>query len=57
VSVNGGTPQLVTFPPTGGFIDPGSTTVTLPLAAGSNSITFSNPGGYAPDFDRIDVIG
>jgi alpha-galactosidase len=57
VSVNGGTPQLVTFPPTGGFIDPGWTTVTLPLAAGSNSITFANPGGYAPDFDRIDVIG
>jgi hypothetical protein len=30
-------------------------TIAVPLAAGDNSIRFDNPGGYAPDIDKIVV--
>ena len=55
VSVNGGTAQTVQFTPTGSFGTPGTLTVTLTLSAGSNTIQFSNPSAYAPDFDKITV--
>jgi hypothetical protein len=29
--------------------------VTVALAAGSNTITFGNPAGYAPNIDKIIV--
>ncbi|GAA1360470.1 fibronectin type III domain-containing protein [Catellatospora chokoriensis] len=50
--VNG---QTVNFASTGSWTTVGSTTVTVDLAAGSNTITFANPGGWAPDIDRITV--
>ncbi|WP_196278932.1 fibronectin type III domain-containing protein [Catellatospora vulcania] len=50
--VNG---QTVNFASTGSWTTVGSTTVTLNLAAGSNTITIANPGGWAPDVDRITV--
>ncbi|GAA2399213.1 hypothetical protein Cme02nite_08060 [Catellatospora methionotrophica] len=52
--VNG---QSVNLPSTGSWTTVGSSTVTLNLAAGSNSITIANPGGWAPDIDRITVSG
>jgi hypothetical protein len=55
VSVNGGAPQTVSFTPTVDFNTLGSTTLSLPLAAGPNTILFANPTAYAPDFDRITV--
>jgi chitinase len=55
VSVNGGTAQTISFSPTGGFSTPGTKTVNLTLAAGTNTITFANPSAYAPDFDKITV--
>jgi hypothetical protein len=55
VSVDGGAPQTLSFTPTGSFATTGTMTVTLPLAAGTNTIEFANPGGFAPDFDRIIV--
>jgi len=55
VSVNGGAGQTVQFTPTGSFGTPGTLTVTLTLSAGSNTIEFSNPSAYAPDFDKITV--
>jgi alpha-galactosidase len=55
ISVNGGTPQTVSFTPTGSFSTVGTMTVPLQLTAGSNTIEFSNPAAYAPDFDRIIV--
>jgi Carbohydrate binding module (family 35) len=55
ISVNGGTPQMVSFTPTGSFNTVGTMTVSLPLAAGNNTIRFANPADYAPDFDRIIV--
>jgi alpha galactosidase A-like protein/alpha galactosidase C-like protein/alpha-galactosidase-like CBM13-containing protein/alpha-galactosidase-like protein len=56
VSVNGGSGQLVQFTPTGSFSTVGTLTVPLTLAAGTNTIEFSNASGYAPDFDRI-IVG
>ncbi len=41
VSVNGGTPQLVSFAPTGGWSTWGMTSVTLNLNNGGNAITIS----------------
>ncbi len=32
-------------------------TVTLQLSAGNNTVEFYNPAAYAPDFDKIDVVG
>jgi Alpha galactosidase A/Alpha galactosidase C-terminal beta sandwich domain/NPCBM-associated, NEW3 domain of alpha-galactosidase/Alpha-galactosidase, CBM13 domain len=55
VSVNGGTPQTLSFTPTGSFSTVGTMTVRLPLTAGTNTIEFANPSDYAPDFDRIIV--
>ena len=57
VSANGGTPQLVSFTPTGSFSTVGALTVRLPLNAGANTIELANPSGYAPDFNEIIVAG
>ena len=55
ISVNGGAPQTVTFGTTGSFSAPGSQTVTLTLAAGTNTISFTNATAAAPDIDAITV--
>jgi hypothetical protein len=55
ISVNGSAEQTVTFTPTGSFQDPGLDIVTLSLAAGENTIEFSNSSAYAPDFEAIVV--
>jgi alpha-glucosidase len=55
ISVNGGTAIAVSFPATGGANVPGVKTIALSLNAGTNTITFLNSGGVAPDIDRIDV--
>ncbi|HEX6454019.1 MAG TPA: NEW3 domain-containing protein [Trebonia sp.] len=55
VSANGGTPQLVSFTPTGSFSTVGAQTVSLPLNAGANTIEISNPSAYAPDFNEVVV--
>ena len=55
VSVNGGTPQALSFPSTGSFSTTGTMTVSLQLNAGSNAIEFGDPSAYTPDFDRIIV--
>ncbi|MCY1136451.1 DUF4832 domain-containing protein [Actinoplanes sp. Pm04-4] len=51
-TVNG---QPVTFPATGGWDTVGATATTLTLPAGATTITVANPGGWAPDIDRITV--
>ncbi len=54
VSVNGGAGVAVAVQ-SSGWSAPTVVTMTLPLAAGSNSLVFYNDGGYAPDLDRIVV--
>ncbi|GAA1982754.1 hypothetical protein [Catenulispora subtropica] len=55
ISVNGGSPQTVTFGTTGSFSTPGDQTVTLTLAAGTNTISFTDSSASAPDIDAITV--
>lgn len=55
VSVNGGTPQSLSFAATGSFATTGTMTISVPLAAGNNTIEFGDPNAYTPDFDRIIV--
>ncbi|MEO5932234.1 MAG: ricin-type beta-trefoil lectin domain protein [Duganella sp.] len=61
LQVNGQIPTVVSFPPTGGQGKTGAVSVMLSLAKSSaNTITFSNAGGSAPDFDALliqDIAG
>ena len=41
----------------GSFLIPASTTVTVHLEKGLNTIQFGNPPSYAPDLDRIVISG
>ena len=56
VTVNG-VATTVTFPGTndGNWNNVQTTSVTVNLSAGTNSIVFSNPGGWAPDLSTITV--
>jgi alpha-L-fucosidase len=54
LSVNGGSAITVSCTGTD-FNTPATTTVTVPLNAGSNTIKFSNTSGYAPDLDAVTV--
>ncbi|MCU1556456.1 MAG: hypothetical protein JWN09_451 [Microbacteriaceae bacterium] len=64
VSVNGGTAQTVSPPRSGkgnagfpsGWDIVRDTDVNVTLAAGANTITIGNAGGYAPDIDRIIMV-
>ena len=56
ISVNGGSPLSVQFQSSGGFDVIGKVAVDLPLNAGDNTILFSNPSGWAPDMNAIDVF-
>lgn len=55
ISVNGGAPIVLTFPDTGGWSTVDTTTVTMTLRPGANSVRMFNPYGPAPDFDKITV--
>jgi Alpha galactosidase A/Alpha galactosidase C-terminal beta sandwich domain/NPCBM-associated, NEW3 domain of alpha-galactosidase/Carbohydrate binding module (family 35) len=57
ISADGGTPQTLAFSSTGSFSTTGTMTVSLSLAAGSNTIEIGDPNAYTPDFDRIIVAG
>lgn len=56
ISINGGSAARLDFASTGGWETVGARYADVTLNAGSNTIRFSNTGGYAPDLDRIDVI-
>jgi Carbohydrate binding module (family 35) len=53
MSIDGGVGTRLTFASTGSFNTPRPFTVFVRLNAGSNTIKFSNPSGWAPDLDRI----
>ncbi|MFD0670969.1 fibronectin type III domain-containing protein [Cohnella sp. GCM10027633] len=55
LSVNGGSAVTLNFPNTGGWTTVGTVQTQVALAAGVNTIKLSNPSGWAPDFDRIQV--
>ncbi|WP_407918334.1 hypothetical protein [Kitasatospora sp. NE20-6] len=53
--VNGASVLAMSLGPTGSYNTPVAVTVPLPLVAGINTISFSNPSGSTPDLDRIVV--
>src|SRR5260370_20169028 len=57
VSVVNGTHPATLNMGGGSFNLPQATTVPVTLLAGNNTITFGNPGTYAPDLDRIVISG
>src|SRR6185437_5710288 len=54
LSVNGGSDIQLALTGTS-WSSPATTTVTVPLKAGSNSIKFHNDSAYAPDLDAITI--
>ena len=54
-SVNGGPQTTIQAPGTGGWNTVGTLTISVPLRAGSNTVTFTGPDAntYSPDIDRI----
>jgi alpha-galactosidase len=54
-SANGGPQTTIQAPGTGGWNTVGTLTITVPLQAGANTITFTGPDSttYSPDIDRI----
>jgi len=57
VRVNGGSAINVAFASSGGWDQKATQTVDIPLAAGSNTLQFSNPTGWAPDIDQVSLNG
>jgi hypothetical protein len=55
VSVDGGTPISLSFPPTGGWNSVGTLVVTVSMHAGGNTVAFANATAFAPDFDKVTV--
>lgn len=55
VSVNGGAPQTVTFPPTGTWNTEKTVLVLVNLQSGNNTIRFTKGTGFA-ELDAIDVF-
>jgi alpha-galactosidase len=57
ISVNGATPTAISFTGTNNnnWNTQQTTTVTVQLNAGTNTITFSNPSGWAPNIATITV--
>jgi hypothetical protein len=55
VSVDGGAPQSLSYPSTGSFSTTGTMTIPVQLSAGDNTIEFSDPNAFTPDYDRIIV--
>ncbi|WP_168735464.1 DUF4832 domain-containing protein [Cohnella fermenti] len=55
MSVNGGAATAISFPNTGGWSTVGTVETSVQLNAGNNTIKWSNTGGWAPDFDRIQL--
>ncbi|HEY2671725.1 MAG TPA: glycoside hydrolase family 75 protein [Rugosimonospora sp.] len=55
LSVNGGAPTTLSFVATGGDAVVSTLVATANLNAGNNTLTFTNAGGVAPDFDAITV--
>ncbi|RED61835.1 carbohydrate-binding protein [Cohnella lupini] len=55
IRVNEGSPVHYEFDKTADWDTPGTKTIRMTLAQGSNAIEISDGGGYAPDFDRIEI--
>jgi hypothetical protein len=57
IKVNNGAATTVGFPATADWNTVGVHTLPVTLAAGNNTVTIANPGGWAPDIDKITITG
>ena len=57
LQVNGQQPTVVSFPPTGSWTTPGTVSVLVGMAKGSNTMKFSNSGGWSPNLDAVFLQG
>ncbi|GAA4441963.1 hypothetical protein GCM10023170_016470 [Phytohabitans houttuyneae] len=57
LSINTETHFKLSFPSSGGWDVVASRTFTISLVGGRNNLTFSNPDGWAPRLDRINLLG
>ena len=55
ITVGKGKPRRVMFKNTWGWDDYWTLAVPVDLAKGANTVTFANPGAYAPNLDRVDL--
>jgi uncharacterized protein YkwD len=55
LTVNDQASVVVNFPASRGYAKPRSQAITVNLRAGSNTLRFTNPRGWAPDFDKISI--
>jgi eukaryotic-like serine/threonine-protein kinase len=55
LSIDGGQGLPLSFEGSGGFDRVRRLNVKITLRAGDNTLTFFNPNGFAPDFDRIRI--
>jgi len=55
ITVNGTVLGTEALPDSGGWEFVGKWSVDVPLAAGTNTIKFDNPGAYAPDIDALTI--
>ncbi|WP_274652013.1 carbohydrate-binding protein [Paenibacillus humicola] len=55
ISVNGGAAQHIDFEKTADWDTLGTKAIAFDFVQGTNTIEISDGGGYAPDFDKIDL--
>ncbi|MEU1803148.1 CBM35 domain-containing protein [Streptomyces sp. NPDC019937] len=55
ITIGQGKPRRVMFKNTWSWDDYWTLAVPVDLAKGANTVTFANPGAYAPNLDRIDL--
>jgi hypothetical protein len=55
ITIGQGKPRRVMFKNTWGWDDYWTLAVPVDLTKGANTVTFANPGAYAPNLDRIDL--
>ncbi|WP_369034792.1 RICIN domain-containing protein [Streptomyces adonidis] len=57
LQVNGQQPTVVSFPPTGSWTTPGTVSVLVGMAKGTNTMKFSNSSGWSPNLDAVFLQG
>jgi hypothetical protein len=55
LKVNGGSATTLTFSASGGSTKIATVTTQVTLRSGANTLEFSNPGGWTPEFDVVTV--
>ncbi len=57
IGINGASAVNVSFDASGGWDKKATKTIDITLAAGTNTLRFFNPSGWAPDIDGVSITG